>query len=239
MSLLRDILITTMEGNIQPSFIPKKPLMARPLTPAPQKPARTINFFTLIIMVIFLTTLIITGVVYGYNFFLARQKTNLQAELKSELEKINKAEVAELSRVSTRLESSKFLLNQHLALSEFFDFLSRSTLQNVRFSSFTYKVQGQNIDISMGGQAKNFTSVALQSAEFLKAENRALIENPQFTNLNLSETGDVVFNFTGRLKPNQLLYKNILSAQANGFDAQPAVEEDSDTDTASSSEETN
>ena len=171
------------------------------------------GFLYLIAVVIFFATLLIAGLVFGYEYYLKTQIENLQAELQTELSKFEPSLVAELTRLDNRIESGKALLVQHVALSSFFEFLSRSTLKNVRFTSFNYSIQDNTIKVTMNGLSKSFASVALQSLEFLKPDYQKYLANQNFTSLNLDEKGNVIFTFTTDINPDVVAYEKLHKAE--------------------------
>ncbi|MES2436573.1 MAG: hypothetical protein V4519_01040 [Patescibacteria group bacterium] len=219
-----------MEGKFETSFIPKKNLA--PVTPG-AAPRRTTNLFSVISIVIVITVLIIAGALFGYTKYTESNTEKLKLELKKELAKFEPALVSELSRMDVRLESAKELLNKHFAISVFFNFLETSTLKNVRFSSFKYEIKSGKVVVSMAGEAQNFSSVALQAAEFAKPANNKVLKSPQFTNLNLDKSGNVMFDFTGTVESKEILYREFAKdlAAASVEDVSTSV----GTSTASSS----
>ncbi|MBA3550906.1 hypothetical protein H0W32_01715 [Patescibacteria group bacterium] len=196
-----------MDPKFQTTFIPKKPLIQTTNNRSP----RTINFFTLISLIVFITTAILAAGVWGYQKYLTKNIITLETTLNTELEKFEPALVADLGRLDTRLKSAKSLLNQHIALSSLFDFLSKVTLPSVRFSSFRYAINGQKITLNMTGQARSFSAVALQASELQQEKNLNYIQNPLFSNLNLDEAGNVKFDFTGTVDSNKILYRNYIN----------------------------
>ncbi|MDQ3076956.1 MAG: hypothetical protein M3Q63_02825 [bacterium] len=196
-----------MDPKFQTTFIPKKPLIQT----TNNRPPHTINFFTLISLIIFITTVILAVGVWGYQKYLTKNITTLETTLNTELEKFEPSLVADLGRLDTRLKSAKSLLNQHIALSSLFDFLSKVTLPTVRFSSFRYAINGQKITLTMSGQARSFSSVALQASELQQEKNLNYIQNPLFSNLNLDEAGNVNFDFTGTVDSSKILYRNYIN----------------------------
>ncbi len=198
-----------MDPQFQTTFIPKKNLVQ-----STGKPPHTTNFFTLMATIIMLTVIVVAGGMWGWKLYLKNHNTKLKTELDTNLKQFEPALISELSRLDTRIEASKTLLNQHVALSSFFDFLSDVTLPSVRFSSFKYAITGPKITVTMTGQAQSFGAVALQASEFLKPSNSAVVKNPLFSDLNLDTAGNVQFSFTGTLDPSKISYKAFLNSQA-------------------------
>jgi Tfp pilus assembly protein PilN len=197
-----------MEGKFQTSFIPKKPVGSQPnLT----KPAHTTNLFSLIVTIIFVTVLLLTGLVFGYKMMVQQKNDKLNQELQQEIAKLDAQNetITALSRLDTRVESAKKLLNQHLALTSFFEFLSSSTLKTIQFKNFKYTFNAdQKVGITMNGIAQSFTALTQQSDLLLDPETLKSVKNPAITNYLLDQEGRVVFTFSGELNPQAFLYKD-------------------------------
>jgi hypothetical protein len=196
-----------MEGKFQTSFIPKAGLTPNGVG----RPVHTTNFFTLIATVVFITSIALGLAVFGYKYYLDKNNTKLKSGLQTELAKFEPSLVAELSRLDNRIESTKDLLNNHIALSSFFSFLSEKTLKTVRFTNFRYAIDtaSNKITVTMDGQAQSFSAVALQADQFSDTENQHVIQEPLFSGLTLDEKGNIKFTFTGKVNPSELLYRNI------------------------------
>lgn len=195
-----------MEGNFQQtSFIPKKPLIDNV-----PKPTRHGSFFSLVSIVIFLTVLALGAGLFAYKIFLNRSIDTTKTNLKAEIAKFDPSLMSELTRLDLRIESVRQLLDQHISLSAFLNFLSTATLKNVRFSSFSYVAGASGPAVVMTGQAKGFEAVALQSAEFAKPENARYIRNPMISSPSLDSEGNVSFSFKANINQNAFLYKTTL-----------------------------
>ncbi|MBX4197812.1 hypothetical protein KW782_00560 [Candidatus Parcubacteria bacterium] len=200
-----------MEGKFQTSFIPKKSGGGQP---SYVTPVRTINFFTLTIIIIFATVVLLSAGVYGYKWMLNRNNEEIKDELSAALDALRKENIAELGRLDSRIETGKTLLGEHVALSEFFTFLSKSTLQNVRFTNFRYSLTGdQKITVSMNGMARNFSSLALQIDEFSATTSQKYIKGPVFSSYSLDKAGNVSFVFTAVVNPESILYKELFKEE--------------------------
>lgn len=203
-----------MEGKFQTSFIPKKNV--GPQLPL-GKPVRTTNFFSLIVTIVFVTVIIISIGVFAYNMYLDRTHKGVQEDLTAQLDalKAQNSDIIKLTRMDLRLKSTKSLLDQHVALTQLFQFLSDHTLSTVRYTGVRYNVIDGNLNIILSGEAKSFASLALQSDELLKDESREYVKGFTFSNYNLDPDGDVVFLLTATIDPDSMLYKDtIASAEA-------------------------
>lgn len=195
-----------MEGNFQTSFIPRKPLS--PVQPG--KLPRSVNFFSLATTIIFIITLALSAGVFGYKYYINNTITKNQAELDTLLTKFEPNLVGVLSKLDIKIQSVATLLDQHLALTTFFQALSRATLKSVRFNTFKYVSDGGKVGISMTGQAQSFSDIVLQSQEFAKVENAKSFRDANFSGLGLDKNGYVTFTFVSNLNPGAILFKNTL-----------------------------
>lgn len=120
--------------------------------------------------------------------------------------------IEELLRLDKRINASQTLLKSHTALSLFFDDLESRTGENVRFKNFKYESTGQGkFAVTMGGTAKSFNAVALQSDSFGKS---SIIKDPIFSGLNLDQNGEVVFDFAAVVDPTRINYAAYLAGAA-------------------------
>ncbi len=197
--------MNAMDSNVQPSFIPKKGL-----TQQPQRPKHHVSLFSIIATIIFVTVLVLAGVVFGVGKFIERSITQKQETLDEELAKFQGKLVSDLSILDTRFNVSSELLKNHFALSEFFDFLGKTTLKNVRFSSFSFNNEGQAPTVSLNGETINFAAVALQQIEFTTEKNGQYIKNVAIANPNLDASGNVSFSFVASLDPKKFSYPTVV-----------------------------
>ena len=125
--------------------------------------------------------------------------------------------IRDLIRLDTRINESKRLLAGHVAVSPFFELLGGTTLQNIAFQSLNFSVVGGKATVSMKGQARSFSDIALQSDVFAKTKQ---IRDPIFADLNLDQTGNVVFSLSAALDPSLTLYRNNIPTQQVQFSPQ-------------------
>lgn len=113
--------------------------------------------------------------------------------------------------LNKRIEAAKKLLNSHTVVTPIFDFLENDTLATVKFDTFSYDLRDNGTSfLVISGQAKNFSSIALQSDIFGKEK---FIKNPVFSDLNPDQNGNIVFKFNSSLDPTFVSYKNSLKSK--------------------------
>ncbi|MDB5194686.1 MAG: protein of unknown function with transrane region [Parcubacteria group bacterium] len=195
-----------MEPRFQSSFIPKGPVStAGPLSDTQVHQKTT--FFGLVATVLFIVSLVLAAGSFGYDRYLLAHIGTLGTDLASARATMQPDTINELVRANQRIISTKSLLTTHTALSPFFDYLELSTLKNVRFTQFLYQVTDNGLALTMHGQAKSYTDVALQSDAFNKA---GFFKGPVFSDLDLDAKGNVIFTFKATLDPSIVSYKKRL-----------------------------
>ncbi len=190
-----------MDSKFQQSFIPKESLVGG----MNFRVGQGLGIFALIAIVIFLISVGAFGVAYFYKQSVAKEISKLDVDLARTREIFQPATIAEFKKLSNRLSVADKLLNNHPALSRVFDVLGEATLQSVYFNSFYLAGADKGFSLALKGVARNFSSVALQSD--ILGKNQA-IKNPIFSNLNLDQKGNVVFDVTASVDSSLLSYKS-------------------------------
>lgn len=186
---------------------------------------RTVNLFAVVSIVIFFAVVILAAATFFYRGALIRDITALDIELSKAKKSFEPEFVDTATRLHKRIQSVKTLLGSHRAVSPLFDILEKKTLEQVRFQDLSLSTTGGEILLSMTGEAKSFNSVALQSDVF---GGESYFKNPIFSNFNLNERGDVIFNFETTIDPELMRYREIvlraaassgIGDESGGFDS--------------------
>ncbi len=193
-----------MEPRFQTSFIPKKPL-----SPDDHRAGRrVVGFFSLGSLIIFISVLALSVGVFLYQQFLLQNINAMKRSLDRARAAFEPSLIAELRRLDTRIETAKKLIGVHVAATPVFHLLELNTLQNVRFSDFSYTATGgDSVSITMKGEARSFSAIALQ-ADLLAS--RREVKDPVFSNLTPDKGGLVAFSFSGNIDPRVVLYQSTL-----------------------------
>jgi hypothetical protein len=194
-----------MDTRLRTSFIPKKTLILKSDGGASRV---SINLFLSFGMIVFFLMIAVAGGVYLYKVVI--QKKIVQEGL--DLQKAEKAFelplITDMKRLDSRITVGKSILEKHTVASTVFDTLEALTLKSVRFTKFDFQYKGSSAGlgpmITLDGEARDYTSVALLSDSF--AEDTR-IKNPVFSNLNLNEEGRVEFSFSAALDPEMVSFK--------------------------------
>jgi hypothetical protein len=186
-----------MDTKPQSSFIPKKPSEAGALS-------RSGGLFPFIANMLFVVALIASVAVFAYDKYLSAQIGKMDEALSAARTAIQPDLINQLVRSDKRVISATQLVESHVTISSFFELLQSITLQNLQFTSFSFgSGEGGTIAVSMKGEARTYATVALQAKIFNDNEN---FVNPQFSNLDLNDKGDVVFSFKSQINPKIISY---------------------------------
>ncbi len=155
---------------------------------------------------IFLLSLAMAGGVFAYKKVIIGHINDMDALLVKAKNAFEPSSLNNLSKLNKRIEAAKKVVATHSVVSPLFDLMENDTLATIKFDSFTYtlKDDGSN-SISVNGQAKNFSSIALQSDIFGQDTH---IKGPAFSDLNPDASGNIGFKFNASIDPSLLSYKN-------------------------------
>ena len=165
---------------------------------------RTINLFSLLATVLFIGTILLAGGVFFYESYLEK---GLETD-KEELAKVRKDAdpnlIKKVVRLDSRIVTSKKLIDYHVAVSPFFNYLSTITLKTVRFKDFDFSYLGKdNITVSLSGEASGYEAIALQSDLLVKQQE---LSNVIVGDLALKDNGRVDFSVSAIVKSDLLSY---------------------------------
>jgi hypothetical protein len=192
-----------METKIPPSFIPQKSV----LNDGPS--SHPTSLFYKVGVLVFVVAVLASIGVFGYKKVLEGRIASMEADLNTARASLQPDLIQELSRANARFQSAEKLLNNHITVSSFFNLLESLTLQAVSFNKFTYLMTDSgNVSVTMGGEARSYATVALQAQTFADDDN---FDNPQFSDLDLNDDGEVVFTFKSGIKPQLISYSEVFS----------------------------
>lgn len=196
-----------MDQKFQTSFIPKQEVI---ISDGRQGGGFRFSFFSIIAVVIFTISVILSIAVFIYQKTLVGTINSINAELVAARSSLEPSFIQELVTLDHRIESAKNLINKHNVITPIFAMLENETLRGVRFSSFSYTLDSKGQPtIELNGEAANLYSIALQSDVF---NSDSKIKNPAFSSLNVEDNGVAKFNFKGSLDGQLFLYKNLITS---------------------------
>jgi hypothetical protein len=200
-----------MDPKVQTSFIPKKSIESMS--------ARRIGmgFLSLIALLVFIASIVMAGGVTLYKVSLDKSLIKLNKDLQDNQAAFDTDFIKFIVRLNSRIDTSRVLLKNHVAITPVFDLLSRNTLQSVSFRDFSFKSNPDNsINVSMKGYAKNYPSIAVQSDVFGKTQ---YLKDVIFSDLNPDTTGNYGFTFSANLDPNLINYKKLIERQGGAVES--------------------
>lgn len=198
--------------TIPTSFVPKQPVET-----GGRRAREGTSLFLVVGIVIAGVAILGAGLTFGYEKYLENVRNAKASQLAEEEKKIDQNTVEGFIRLQNRLLAANALLDQHIALSKFFNLLEAITLQNVRFSTLHVTVAADHTaQIQMNGTAKNFNALAAQSSAFA-AEKQ--IRSAIFSQIRVDGVKNTVaFSVTASLDP------KLLTTTAGEAPAPAAVE---------------
>lgn len=203
-----------MEPAISTSFIPKRPVSSEPV--APKVHSRAVGLLSLLAAVFVIATVVAFGAVYFYQGQLAAQRTKSEALINEARKGIGTEFLSDMKRLDARIEGVKSLMGGHIVVSPIFDALEETTLRSIQYKSFSYAfvtdstTKGTLVQVTLTGNAKSYSTIALQSDAFAK---NSLIKNPVFSGLTVDEkTSTVNFKLLFTVAPEALSYEGFVAS---------------------------
>ncbi|MFA6269794.1 MAG: hypothetical protein WC657_01125 [Candidatus Paceibacterota bacterium] len=182
-----------MAPNFQSSFIPKEPV-----TEEVFKRKKT-GIAGVLAVSLLIASIIISIGLYVYKGMVKNEIQNLESELSTAEQNIDKKTIAEMSQFSKKLSLTKSVVLKHQVLSKFLEALASSTVSSVQFTSFDYgNMEQGKLNVSLKGKATGYASVALQEQIF--SQNK-YFKSLSFSNLNLTDKGLVSFDLAISVDP--------------------------------------
>ncbi len=142
--------------------------------------------------------------VFGYQLYLESVANKKGNDVAAAQAKIDQATVTEFIRLRDRFTAAKGLLNNHPALSQFFDVLEKHTLAGVRFVNLKVSVtDDRTATVEATGIARTFNTLAAQSSAF--AEDKR-IKRAIFSGITVNPKDNTVsFSIRADLDPTLIL----------------------------------
>lgn len=198
-----------MEDRVKTSFIPKASLKVERTEVKRANPIALVNIIAGAILIV---TILGAGAIFAFERYLLQAVESKRESLERSRAAFEPATIKELARLDTRIAAGTTLLQGHTALSILFDELEKLMLSSVRFSNFSYDIADPTRTLlSASGEAASFNGVALQSDAFSKS---VIITEPIFSNVNISKTGTILFDFTSIIDTSRMGYTGSASVPA-------------------------
>lgn len=204
-----------MDTKFQTSFIPKKDITQRTFRARPE----SISLALLVAIIIFILSFAAAAGVFFYKRMLISRTAGMNQSLIQAKNSFDPAFIEEVNNLNKRILSANKLLDAHTAVLPVFDLLENDTLATIKLDKFSYTLANDGSGaLALSGQAKNFSSVALQSDIFGREKT---IKNPVFSDLNTDQSGNVSFKFNATLDRSFISYRNSMAAAPAATPAAP------------------
>ncbi len=205
-----------MEVKMQTSFIPKRPIVESPTR------GSGISLFLLLAIIVFIVSIAMAVGVWLWQQSLTQKIekdiTDLDAAKKSYVD----GSIEDLIRFNDRIEVSKTLLTNHLAVSHVFTLLEKNILRNIRLKTLKLSTGNastglagagtKEIKIDLSGTAVDYDALSKQSDVLGTGEIRDFVLHPVVSDFNPTVEGGVAFNFSAAINPALLSYEKGLPA---------------------------
>ena len=193
-----------MDPSVSSSFIPKKPLTGE------RGHAGAYGFILLISILVFIASGVAAGGAFVYGRILEGSLESKKKSLEAAKGAYDPGVIEDLIRLDARINQGRALLGTHVAPSSIFALLSEQTLEDVRFGSFEYTIkEDASAFVSLKGEAKDFSTVALQSDQFGGSK---MLRDVIFSDITIGPEGGVGFSVSATIEPANLLYSKYLGS---------------------------
>ncbi len=183
--------------TIPTSFVPKQPVRAG--AKFTKSGGNTLLFLSLVILGI---AILASGGVFGYQRYLMSVRDAKAEEVRQAEAAIDSSSVEEFIRTRDRFTAAQGLLDNHVAVSNFFALLESITLQTVRFNSLSFTLtEDRSAEISMSGTARTFNALAAQSSVFAEEKR---VKRAIFSDIKVNVDKTVSFALDADLDPKLL-----------------------------------
>lgn len=195
-----------MENSFQTSFIPKKPII---VNDKPKKEPTSI--FSVIAIIILVLSVLISGLLFGYKFYLNNQIVELSKQLLQAKDSFEKDTIEELNTFNERTKSAKDILSNHVAFSKVFEVLGKITIPEVQYTKFESQINDKGIlVVNVTGLASDYRSIAVQADVFSSSKGSAF-KNVLFSNLSKNKDNTISFNLEFNVERSVYLYSKSLT----------------------------
>ncbi|MBI5126173.1 MAG: hypothetical protein HZA80_00170 [Candidatus Taylorbacteria bacterium] len=218
-----------METKFQTSFIPKKPLVPE----TGQQIHQSVSLFSIIGVLVFIISVAMAGGVFAWTKILQKQQESYKKQITHNREQFG-TDIKFLERFNAKINLSRELINNHLAVANIFDVIGRETTTSVRFKSFdvTFPTNVKDrIVMSMKGEGTSLPVLAFQSDVFGGSK---VLKDPVVSDFGIDDKGTVGFSFSAGVDPQEISFKKYIESALSGGTSPTDVSTPSATTTATS-----
>jgi len=210
-----------MDPQVSNSFIPKKPLTGE------RTRGSAFGFIILVAILVFIASGAAAGGVFLYGRILQGSLESKKTSLNKSQEAYDPGVIEDLVRLDSRMIQARSLLDKHIAPSSIFTFLSENTLEDVRFLDFQYALaEGGAVTIELKGEAKDFSTVALQSDRLGSSK---MLREIVFSDIAIGAEGGVGFSVSATIDLPDIIYSKHLNQTVSVPPIESGVQEETPT----------
>lgn len=147
--------------------------------------------------------------IFAYKYYLNYRITQMGEQIEAARASLDPETVTELIRLSSRLESTKTLIDKHRIISPVFDLLEKGTPATVAYNDFNFTMGLNAFEMTLHGMAKSYADLA-SAAEYYN-KSGSYFKNVSFSDLQLDTTGNVTFMVKMEIDPNLLSYNRFIT----------------------------
>ncbi len=195
-----------MQPNFQTSFIPKKPVSGET---EKVNVVHDTDLFTLAATITFIVTALLYGGLYFYNNLLVKQIGEAGKQLEEARAAILPEKIKELADADSRIATVNGLLEKHVVNSKMLVLLGDLAVTKLQFNDLTYTNKTGSPVLKINGEVQTYNALAQQQDILTKNE---YVKNPVFSNITLSETGNIKFQFTSSVDLSLVSYKKTVES---------------------------
>lgn len=186
------------------SFIPKSPLTREESFMNRRRPRSITGFLAIFSFVVSIGSY---AGLYFYESTLSKEVEKKAAEIASiQSEFLQSPEIDKAKIFQARADLAKELLDQHIAVSPVFSFLSSNTLGSILYDSFDFKKDNNVWIMSLTGEAPSYASLAYQTDVLKKKNKENGFVDFSISNIALTKSGTVTFALSVDFAQSQLAY---------------------------------
>jgi hypothetical protein len=194
-----------LSPSIPTSFVPKQPV-------APKRRSSGNDLLLLISILILGLGIFASVATFAYDAYLQSVVKDKEAKLIAARKDAQEDEVKGFVQLRNRLNASRNLLDQHVAMSQVFDMLENTTLVNTRFDSMSIQVaDDRSASITIAGSAKNFNALAAESKSFAAQK---YVKSAIFSGIRINADGTIGFSINATLDPKVVIQGGEVTAPA-------------------------
>lgn len=196
-----------MEPKFQTSFIPKKPVSGESER---VRAVHDLNIFSLIATIVFISTVLLFGGLFFYKSLLIKQITKAGEDVNAARSAIQPATINELIDNNSRISTSVGLLEKHVVTSKLLLLLSDLAVKKLHFNDFSYSSKSGGPTVKIRGEVLTYNAMAKQYEIF---NNSPYLKNMSFSDISLTENGNIKFQISSSVDSGLLSYKKSLESE--------------------------